>query len=146
MYEVISSEHFCCSAEVNITNVTFLNNTVSIPVAFDRSDLPIGGGNIFIQDDTAGKWLKNSIRIHNCQIEGGMAVSGGGILQIHVVKHAISSQEENEIEGLFISNTQFKCNQAMSSGTSLQVEGNLLKNFSITPRSSTPVIIKRLRA
>ena len=88
---------------MNITNVTFLNNTVSIPVAIDRRELPIGGGNIFLQDNTAGQWINNSVRIHNCQIEGGVAVSGGGILLIHVVKYAVSCQASNEMNGLFIS-------------------------------------------
>ena len=140
-----SSEFFCCSAEVNITNVTFLNNTVSIPVAIDRRELPIGGGNIYIQDNTAGQWINNSVRIHNCQIEGGVAVSGGGILLIHVVKYAVSCQTSNEMNGLFISNTQFICNQAISAGSSLRVEGNLLKNFSTTLDSLTPVIPKQLK-
>ena len=71
-----SFEYFCCSAEVNITNVTFLNNAVStVSYGVNGTELFTTGGNIYIDD--VGQWLYNSVRIHNCLIEGGVAQIGG---------------------------------------------------------------------
>ena len=142
-----SSQYFCCNAEVNITNVTFLNNKVgAVPVSHDGEELITSGGNIFIQDSTTGQWLNNTVRIHSCQIEGGVAMSGGGIRLMYLVKFAASWQKNTEMEGLFISNTRFICNQATNNSyaVSLLVEGTLLDNYSMTLNSLTPIFIKKL--
>ena len=142
-----SSKYFCCSAKVNITNVTFLNNQAStVPLLLDGEKRLTSGGNIFIEDDTAGQWLNNSVRIHSCLIEGGVAMSGGGIRLLYSIKFAASWQNLPETEGLFISNTRFICNQATdkSYGASLMVESTLLANYSMTLKSLTPINIKKL--
>ena len=111
-----SSEHFCCSAEVNITNVTFLNNTVStVSYGLNGAETFTAGGNIHIANN-AGKWVNNSVRLQSCLIEGGVAQMGGGIS----VNIFVYYQQRIEI---IISNTQFKCNQATmdNGGESLMV-------------------------
>ena len=141
-----SSDYSCCSAEVNITNVTFLNNNVStVPVLVGGRAISTKGGNIYIED-SIGQWLNNSVRIHNCLIKGGVAGSGGGILFVQTVEIAVSWQKSTEMEGLFISNTQFICNRATAdtAGASFVAEGKLLKNFSMTLNSLTPTITKNL--
>ena len=136
---------FCCNTEVNIINVTFLNNKVSIPASYDIQN-PTSGGNIIIQDLSGV--LNNSVRIHSCLIKGGLAVSGGGVKVIHSVKYAVFVQETTETEGLFISNTQFICNQATedsaAAGASLDVEGDMLKKDSKAFNSLTPIIIRKI--
>ena len=110
-----SFEYFCCSTEVDITNVTFLNNTVStVSYGVNEKETFTMGGNINI----AGEWLNNSVRIHNCLIEGGVAQMGGGIC-VNVGYY----QKSIEMEALVISDTQFICNQATmdSAGASLMV-------------------------
>ena len=112
----LGSFEYCCSAEVNITNVTFLNNTVSsVPYGVNGAELLTTGGNICI-DDSAGQWLNNSVRIQSCLIEGGVAQTGGGICVNNVVYY------QKSIE-IIISNTQFICNQATmdTAGASLMV-------------------------
>ena len=139
-----SSNYSCCSAEVNITNATFLNNNVStVPVLVGGRAISTKGGNIYIED-SIGQWLNNSVRIHNCLIKGGVAGSGGGILFLQTVKIAVSWQKSTEMKGLFISNTQFICNRATAAGASLVAEGKLQKNFSMTLNSLTPTITKNL--
>ena len=132
------SEYSCCNTEINITNVTFLNNKVYGTGVLTK------GGNIFIED-ISGKWLNNSVRIHDCLIEGGVASSGGGISLMQVVKHAISSQQETtEMEGLFISNTQFICNQATDSTNGASLVAEMVLNVSMTLNSLTPALTKKL--
>ena len=111
-----SFEYFYCSAEVNITNVTFLNNTVStVSYGVNGTENLTTGGNIYI-DGIAGQMLKISVSIKNCLIEGGVAQMGGGIY----VNNVVYSQQSLEIS---ISNTHFICNQATyySVGASLLV-------------------------
>ena len=73
----VPSEYFCCSADVNITNVTFLNNTVStLPYEVNGAKV---GGNIHIEN-ISGQWFNNTVKIHSCLIEGGVARVGGGDL------------------------------------------------------------------
>ena len=114
-----SSEQFCCSADVNIEDVTFLNNTV--PNLAKPVNLTVrGGGNIMIRD-SGGQWFNNTVRITNCLIEGGVALDGGGILLSQWVISTGSSAEFTAIpttDVLFISNTQFVCNQAYGVGSS----------------------------
>ena len=96
-----SSAYFCYSTEVNITNVTFLNNTVSTHEVNGAENFT-AGGNICI----AGKWVNNnSVRVQSCLIEGGVAQMGGGIF----VNIGVYYQQRIEI---IISNTRFKCNRA----------------------------------
>ena len=112
----LGSFEYCCSTEVNITNVTFLNNTVStVPYGVNGAELLTRGGNICI-DDSAGQWFNNSVRIQNCLIEGGVAETGGGIYVSNVVYY------QKSIE-IIISNTHFICNQATmyNAGASLLV-------------------------
>ena len=72
----VSSEYFCCSADVNITNVTFLKNTVStLPYEVNGAKV---GGNIHIEN-ISRQWFNNTVKIHSCLIEGGVARVGGGI-------------------------------------------------------------------
>ena len=115
-----SSEYFCCSAEVNITNVTFFNNTAStFSYRVNGTELFTLGGNIFINDG-AGQWLNNSVRIQSCLIEGGVAQMGGGI---YVLNNVVCCQKSIEMEALIISNTRFICNQATldNAGASLMI-------------------------
>ena len=66
-----SYDSFCCSALVNITNVTFLNNNVNtLQVTLDGLPMFTKGGNIFIEN-RSGQLLNNSVRIHSCLIKGG---------------------------------------------------------------------------
>ena len=67
----------CCSAEVNITNVTFLNNKAgTVPVSVVGSEILTKGGNIYIENIIGHN---SSVRIHDCMIKGGVARAGGGI-------------------------------------------------------------------
>ena len=112
-------ECFCCGAQVDITNVTFINNTVStVPYEVNGAETFTTGGNICI-DDSAGQWPNNSVRIQNCLIEGGLAEMGGGI---HV-NNVVWCQKSIEMEILIISNTRFICNQVTRNyaGASLMV-------------------------
>lgn len=53
----VPSEYFCCSADVNITNVMFFNNTVStLPYEVNEAEV---GGNICIEN-IIGQWFNNS--------------------------------------------------------------------------------------
>ena len=111
-----SFEYCCCRADVNITNVTFLNNkAITVSYGVNETEISTVGGNICI-DDSAGQWPNNSIRIQNSLIEGGVAQMGGGIC-VNIVVHC---QQRIEI---IISNTQFICNQATKGtlGASLMV-------------------------
>ena len=136
-----SSEYFGYSAEVNITNVTFCNNTVGIfPLSMHS---PTKGGNIFIEDNS-GHWV-NSVRIHSCVIKGGVAGSGGGIYRTQTI-YTGSLQKSARVEGLFISNTQFLCNQVAAKGTgaSLVAVGQL-GNYNATLHfMSQTITFKRL--
>ena len=131
------SEYSCCNTEINITNVTFLNNKVY------GADVRTRGGNIFI-DDISGKWLNNSVRIHDCFIEGGVASSGGGISLMQMVQHPIYQQESTEMEGLFISNTHFICNQATDSTKGASLVAEMMLNVSTILNSLTPAVTKKL--
>ena len=113
-----SSGQFCCSAEVNIADVTFLNNTVS-NLAKPVNLTVRGGGNIWI-GDRGGQWLNNTVRVTNCLIEGGVAWDGGGIFLSQSVISTGPSTEytaKPTMDVLFISNTQFVCNQADGAGS-----------------------------
>ena len=117
-------QRFCCNVEMNITNVTFFNNKADkAKVTFNGANIKTtNGGNIFIYD-SAGLWFNQSVRIHNCLIEGGEAEVGGGI----AVKHDVSQQRSLKMEWLSISSTQFVCNRASlenGGASSLQVVGN----------------------
>ena len=58
-----SFDYFCCSAEVDITNVTFLNNTVStVSYGVNETETFTTGDNICIVE-IAGQRLKNSVSI-----------------------------------------------------------------------------------
>ena len=141
-----SFQYICCSTEVNITNVTFLNNKVStIQVSRDGKGFPAGGGNIYI-DDNSGEWLNNLVRIERCQIEGGLARSGGGIWVNHLVTDNIFTQPSTEVKGVLITNTQFICNRATdnSLGASLVAVSMLQDDFSTTLNSFSPTITKKL--
>ena len=132
---------------MNITNVTFLNNKVgTVPVLHDGEESTTSGGNIYIQDSTTGQWLNNTVRIHSCLIEGGVAMSGGGVRLLHSLEFDVSWERSPENEVLFISNTRFICNQATgnSYAASLTVGGTLLDNYSTTLNSLTPIIIKKV--
>ena len=108
-----SSDYFCCSAKVDIKNVTFVNNKLN-KFPFSNNDqelLPTEGGNIYIHD-ISGQWLNNSVRIHSCLIKGGVAILGGGVYLTQTIKYPGSLQKSTELESLLISNTQFMCNRA----------------------------------
>ena len=126
----IALERFCCSVKMNITNVTFFNNKVGkVQGTFNGAKISATrGGNINIYD-SAGLWINNSVRIHNCRIEGGEAGAGGGIAVSRWVKQAVFRQQAPETEGVFISTTQFICNQATeyNGGASLCAEGHYLR-------------------
>ena len=118
--------HFCCSVKMNITNVKFSKNKIGeVQATFSGTKLNdvTSGGNILIYDN-AGLWFNNSVRIHNCLIEGGEAGVGGGI----TIKHTASWQKIPEVEWIAISSTLFICNRATqdlpTGGASLQVVGN----------------------
>ena len=67
------------------------------------------------------QWFNDTVRITNCLIEGGVASDGGGILLSQWVISTGSSAEFTAIpttDVLFISNTQFVCNQAYGVGSS----------------------------
>ena len=115
----VPSEYFCSSAEVKITNVTFLNNTVStVPYEVNGAEVLTQGGNIYILDIN-GHWFNNSVRIHNCLIEGGIAMSGGGIYSSTLITNSVGfCQKRTEMEVLIISNTHFICNRATYAGLS----------------------------
>ena len=152
-----SFQHSCCSAEVNILNVTFLNNTAHIVTTIDIAKplltYRFGGGNIFITDD-GGQWRNNTVRIENSLIEGGVAPYGGGI---YLLQRAIPTgswsppPEISRVETLHISNTQFVGNRVIITdgitnglgGASLTVEivsrdlvyptiPTMIKTFTIT--------------
>ena len=140
-----SFQYICCSTEVNITNVTFLNNKVStIQVSRDGKGFPASGGNIYI-DDNSGQWLNSLVRIERCQIEGGLARSGGGIWINHLVTDTIFRQPSTEVKGVLITNTQFICNRATdnSLGASLVAVSILQDDFSTTLNSFSPTITKK---
>ena len=110
-----STEYYCCNVEVSIMNVTFFNNKAGVlPVSVDETTG--GGGNIQIHDNSGN----NSVRIHSCLIEGGVAGIGGGIL---LSRYPASNpfHENSEFEGIFVSSTRFVCNQG--AGASLQAQG-----------------------
>ena len=90
----ISFDYFCCSAEVNITNVTFLNNTVSkVSYGVNGTELFKLGGNIYI-DDSSGQWFNNSVRIRRCLIKGSSMSHSKGIPRIfhpHLLQFILSS-------------------------------------------------------
>lgn len=141
-----SFQYICCSAEVHITNVTFLNNKVSsVLVSQDGKEFPAGGGNIYI-DDNSGQWLNSLVRIERCRIEGGVSRSGGGIWLSHLVTNALFRQQSTEVKGVLITNTQFICNQATDSnlGASLVAVSMLQDDFSTTLNSFSPTITKKL--
>ena len=143
-----SSNYYCCSAKVDIKNVTFVNNKVgTFPFLNDDQELlPTEGGNIYIQD-ISGQWLNNSVRIHSCLIKGGVAILGGGVYLTQTIKYPGSLQKSTKIESLLISNTQFMCNRATgkdSFGASLDVDGQP-GDYNITWYSMSPTIkLKRL--
>jgi len=138
-----SYDSFCCSALVNITNVTFLNNNVNtLQVSLDGLPMFTKGGNIFIEN-RSGQWLNNSVRIHSCLVKGGVAFSGGGIWLTESVRHPVSGYVS---EGLIISKTQFICNKATPglSGASLATASELLTNYSMKTRICTPTLTVKL--
>ena len=136
-----SFQYICCSAEVYVTNVTFVKNKVSsVLVSRDGKGFPAGGGNIYI-DDNSGQWLNSLVRIERCQIEGGVARSGGGIWVNHLVT-AIFRQPSTEVKGVLITNTQFICNRATANnlGASLVAVSMLQDDFSTTLNSFSPTL------
>ena len=132
-----TSQYYCCSAEVNISNVIFFNNKIT--TVSGRTGGPTKGGNILISEDTV-VWLKNPVRIHSCLIEGGEAEIGGGILLMRSIAYALSQQNGPEVEGLFISNTQFICNRANSTGASIMAHGIISMTKHILALSTTKKI------
>ena len=141
-----SFQYICCSAEVHITNVTFLNNKVSsVLVSQDGKGFPAGGGNVYI-DDNSGQWFNSLVRIERCRIEGGVARSGGGIWLNHLVTNAIFRQPSTGVKGVFITNTQFICNRATDNnlGASLVAVSVLQDDFSTTLNSFSPTITRKL--
>ena len=85
---------------MNILNVTFFNNTAhsvtTKNVAKPAWDDTIGGGNIFITDNSS-LWLNNTVRIENCLIAGGVATKGGGIYLIQRVFPSVSLNHPSEV-------------------------------------------------
>jgi len=137
-----SSLHSCCSAKVNIVDVAFLNNGATKMVEDTEESLG-GGGNIRIMD-IGGQWLNNTVRIENCRIQGGMAALGGGIYVTQLINSAGSTWNEiPTVEVLFISNTQFVCNQAATDdgGASLRVETGMLNLNSTIPAMTKKLTI-----
>ena len=132
-----TSQYYCCSAEVNISNVIFFNNKIT--TVSGRTGGPTIGGNILITEDTV-LWLKNPVRIHSCLIEGGEADMGGGIALMRSIAYALSQQNGPEVEGLFISNTQFICNRANSTGASIMAQGDYSMTKHILALSTTKKI------
>ena len=145
-----SFEYFCCSAEVEIRNVSFLNNTVStLPYAADAYGAAnfTQGGNIYIYDIN-GQWFNNSVKIHSCLVEGGIAMSGGGIYSTTQIINSVGfCQKRTEVEALIISNTHFICNQATYasvSGASLLIE-EVPTLHNMTLYSTTTIYFKKIR-
>ena len=127
-----SSDYFCCNAEVNITNVIFLNNTVPTVSFYTVGGVKhfTAGGNIYIANIN-GQWFNNTVRIHSCLVEGGVGMSGAGIYSTTQHINSVGfCQKSTEMEALIISITSLICNRGTYSGfagASLLVEE--LPNF-----------------